>query len=336
MIVHAYAASGAKEPLKPFEYELGSIARSEVDIDVKFCGVCHSDLSMLNNDWDMTQYPLVPGHEVVGTVAAVGDSISHIKVGDSVGVGWFSKSCMTCNQCMGGNHNLCASAEGIMLGRHGGFADKVRVDASWVTPLPSSIDSAKAGPLFCGGITVFNPIVEYNVKPTNRVGVIGIGGLGHMALQFLSAWGCEVTAFSSNPDKEKEARSYGAHNFVNSKDPDALSALEGTFDFILCTANANLPWDSFISALGPKGKLHFVGVPPEPVSTHVFPLLAGQRSISATPLGSPATTRTMLEFCARHEISPITQLFPMSEVNEALEVLRNGDARYRLVLEAGK
>jgi uncharacterized zinc-type alcohol dehydrogenase-like protein len=233
---------------------------------------------------------------------------------------------------MSGNHNLCATAEGVIIGRHGGFANKVRAHEGWVTPLPEGINVATAGPLFCGGITVFNPIIQNNIRPTDHVGVVGIGGLGHMALRFLKAWGCEVTAFSTSPDKEAEARELGAHHFVNSRDSDVLANLANSFAMILVTVNVELDWDGYISTLRPQGKLHIVGAAPS-VSATIFPLLLGQRSIGGSPLGSPAMTATMLEFSARHGIEPVTETFPMSEVNDALERLRSGKPRYRLVLE---
>jgi uncharacterized zinc-type alcohol dehydrogenase-like protein len=335
MSIHAYAALDPDGEFKPFEYELGDLGKDEVEIDVEYCGICHSDLSMLKNDWQMTQYPFVPGHEIVGKVSKVGENVKSLKIGRSVGLGWFSQSCMDCQECMSGDHNLCAAAEGVIIGRHGGFADKVRAHAGWVVPLPQGINASKAGPLFCGGITVFNPIVQNRVQPTDRVGVVGIGGLGHMALGFLNAWGCEVTAFSTSPDKEKEAKELGAHHFVNSRSENELNKLSGSFDFILVTVNVDLNWNAYIQSLRPKGRLHLVGAA-STVSAAVFPLLVGQKSIGASPLGSPATTSTMLQFAARHQIEPITELVPMSQVNEAMEKLKNGKPRYRLVLEAGK
>jgi uncharacterized zinc-type alcohol dehydrogenase-like protein len=287
---------------------------------------------MLNNEWQMTEYPLVPGHEIVGKIAVVGERVTHLKPGQTVGLGWFSKSCMTCRMCMSGNHNLCPSAEGIIVGRHGGFANKVRAHQGWIFPLPKSISPATAGPFFCGGITVFNPIIQNNIQPTDHVGVVGIGGLGHLALRFLRAWGCEVTAFSTSPDKEDEARALGAHHFVNTHDPDALAKLANSFDTILVALNVELNWDGYINALRPKGKLHIVGAAPS-VSATVFPLIVGQRSIGGSPLGSPATISTMLDFAARHGIEPVTETFPMSRVNDALEKLRTGKPRFRLVLE---
>lgn len=201
-MIRAYAAQEKGGKLEPFDYDPGILADEDVEIAVEYCGICHSDLSMLDNDWGLTTYPFVPGHEVVGTIAALGAKVKELKLGQRVGLGWFSRSCSTCETCMSGDQNLCATAEGTIVGRHGGFAERVRAHHSWLVPLPDQLDAAKAGPLFCGGITVFNPIVQFNIKPTARVGVIGIGGLGHIALKFLKAWGCEVTAFSSSPDKE--------------------------------------------------------------------------------------------------------------------------------------
>ena len=332
MTIKAYAAHTPGGKLEPFEFDPGELGVDQVEIDISSCGICHSDLSMLNNDWQMTEYPLVPGHEIVGKIAAVGERVTHLKPGQSVGLGWFSNSCMTCSACMSGNHNLCPTAEGIIVGRHGGFANKVRAHNAWVIPLPEGINVATAGPLFCGGITVFNPIIQNNIQPTDRVGVVGIGGLGHMALRFLNAWGCEVTAFSTSPGKEAEARELGAHHFVSTHDGDALDKLANSLDMILVAVNVDLNWDGYINALRPKGKLHIVGAAPS-VSATIFPLIIGQKSIGGSPLGSPATMATMLEFAARHGICPVTETFPMSEVNDAMEKLRTGKPRFRLVLE---
>ncbi len=332
--VHAYAATSPSSPLTPFTYELPPIDAEHVDIRVEYCGICHSDLSMLRNEWGFTTYPLVPGHEVVGRVEVVGSLVKNLKVGDRVGLGWFSESCMTCPQCMGGDHNLCGSGEGTIVGRHGGFADLVRAHWAWAIKIPEALPAVSAGPLFCGGITVFSPIVEFNVRPTDRVGVIGAGGLGHLAIQFLNKWGCEVTAFSSTPDKADELTKLGAHRVVNSRDGEALKAEAGRFDFIISTVAVPLEWMAYVAALAPKGRLHTVGAIPEPVALDAFPLIMGQRSFSGSPLGSPATTALMLEFCARHGIAPMVEEFPLSEVNKAIDRLENGSPRYRVVLQA--
>jgi len=331
--VHAYAVKSAGKPLEPFEYKFKSLGPEEVEIDVQYCGICHSDLNMIENDWQMASFPLVPGHEVAGKVLAVGDDVGHLKPGDRVGLGWFSKSCMICDTCMAGDHNLCTSIEQTIVGRYGAFADRVRCHWSWAIPLPDDLNEKSAGPLFCGGITVFNPIVQYDVKPTDRVGVVGIGGLGHMALQFLNKWGCHVTAFTSSANKADEARRFGAHAILDSRDDKALEAVAGGFDFLLVTANVTLNWPLYINTLKPKGRLHIVSAVMEPLAIPVFSLLMGQRSVSSSPLGSPATTKQMLNFCTRHQIEPQIEIFPMSRVNDALEHLKAGKARYRIVLE---
>ena len=332
MSIQAYAATESNGKLERFEYDPGELGPDEVEIAVDFCGICHSDLSMWSNDWGISQYPFVPGHEVSGRISEKGENVTHLEVGQKVGLGWYSKSCRKCEQCLGGNQNLCANNESTIVGHHGGFADRVRADALWVTALPEGLDAAAVGPLFCGGITVFNPIVTNQVSPTDRVGVVGIGGLGHMALQFLNKWGCEVTAFSTSPDKEEHARGFGAHHFINSKDPDALDKAADSFDFLLVTVNVELDWDKYVAALRPKGKLHLVGAAPS-VSAAVFPLITGDKSIGASPLGSPVTTQKMLDFSARHGIAPQTEVLPMSEVNEAMKKLHDESPAHRIVLQ---
>ena len=329
----AYAATAKGQPLTPFVFDPGPLGAEQVEIKVDYCGICHSDLSMLENDWGMSTYPFVPGHEVAGTVVATGSNAKRVKVGDRVGLGWLSGSCQACKQCESGNHNLCATGEATIVGRHGGFADRVRCHWLWATPLPATLEAVKAGPLLCGGITVFNPIVQCGVQPTHRAGVIGIGGLGHMALQFLNKWGCEVVAFTSSDSKREEALKLGAHRTVNSRDSAQMEKLAGSLDFILVTVNVPLDWPVIINALAPKGRLHVVGAVLEPIPVAAFSLIMGQKSISGSPVGSPSTMATMLDFCARHGIAPMVEKFPMSRVNEALEHLRSGKARYRIVLE---
>ncbi len=331
--VYAYAAQEAGGKLNPFTYELPELGSEEVDIKVHYCGICHSDLSMLGNEWGMTQYPFVPGHEIVGEVIAVGSEVKNLELGNLVGLGWNSASCMHCDQCMNGSHHLCTSVEGTVVGRHGGFADQVRGHWSWAIPLPEGIDLKKAGPLLCGGITVFNPIILAGVKATDRVGVIGIGGLGHMALKFLNKWGCEVIAFSSNPDKKEQILAMGATKVINSRNPEELESIAGSLDFILNTTNVSLDWNSYLTALGPQGKFHTVGAVLEPMAIPAFSLIMGEKTVGGSPLGSPALTRTMLEFCVRHDIYPMVEEFPMTEVNKAMDHLEKGKARYRIVLK---
>jgi alcohol/geraniol dehydrogenase (NADP+) len=332
--IRAYAAQSAGGRLERYDFDAGELKPDQVEIDVAYCGICHSDLMMLHNQIGFTVYPFVPGHEVVGKVARVGDRVTTRKVGDVVGLGWYSESCMNCMQCVGGDHNLCATAEQTIVHRHGGFADKVRAHHAWTTPLPASgLDLAKVGPLFCGGLTVFNPIVQFDVRPTDRVGVIGIGGLGHLALQFLNKWGCHVTAFTSSDSKRQEAIQLGAHDTVNSRDAASMKKLAGSLDFVLSTVNVTLDWNAILETIAPKGRLHTVGIVTEPIAVSALPLIMGQRSVSGSPLGSPTTTAKMVDFCARHHIQPVTEEFPMSQINEAFAHLESGKARYRIVLK---
>ncbi|WP_440056021.1 NADPH-dependent aldehyde reductase Ahr [Pseudoalteromonas sp. T1lg65] len=333
MKVNAFAAMSAGAKVEPYQYELGGLGPDEVDIEVEYCGICHSDLSMIDNEWGLSEYPLVGGHEVIGKISQVGSHVSHLKVGQTVGLGWHSGYCGHCGSCNGGDHNLCATAQGTIVSHHGGFADKVRAQASSVVVLPDGIDATTAGPLFCGGITVFNPLVQFNVEPTDKVAVIGIGGLGHLALQFLNAWGCEVTAFTSSESKAQEAKEMGAHYIINSRDPQELEQAAGRFDYIISTVNVKLDWNAYINTLKPKGRLHFVGATLEPLDIGAFGLIAGQRSISGSPVGSPATIAKMLDFAAQHNIKPQAEFFKFSDINAAIEHVRAGKARYRVILE---
>ena len=329
---NAYAATAAHGPLEPFSYSPGEIGSEEVEIQVTHCGLCHSDLSMLDNEWGFSQYPFVPGHEVTGTIVAMGDGAKGLAIGQRVGLGWTAHSCLACHECLSGDQHLCATAQGTIVGRHGGFADRVRAQWTWVRPLPDALDMAKTGPLLCGGITVFAPLLVYNVPSTARVGIIGIGGLGHMALQFANKWGCEVHAFTTSDSKEAEARKLGAHHVHNTKQDGALKKLARSLDLIISTINAPQDVPGLLDTLAPKGRLHNVGAVLKPLEVPAFGLIAGQKSVSGSPTGSPAAIDHMLTFSARHSVAPITETYPMSKVNEAVERLRSGKARYRIVL----
>ncbi len=330
--IHALAATEASGKLTPFSYDPGPLGDEQVEIEVQYCGVCHSDESMWTNEWHMTRYPFVPGHEAIGKVTQVGAAAKLVKVGQTVGLGWFSGSCMYCPSCLSGDHNMCYTMEQTVVGRHGAFATHVRCHWVWATPLPEGIDPAKAGPLFCGGITVFNPIMQYDVKPTDRVAVVGIGGLGHLALQFLSKWGCHVTAFTTSDNKATEAKNLGAHAVVNTRSAADLNKVARSFNLILSTVTANLDMGLYLNALAFRGRFHTVGVIPE-MKVNAFSLIAGQREISGSPAGAPITVMKMLDFAARHGVAPITEEFPMSQANEAMAHLAAGKARYRIVLK---
>jgi uncharacterized zinc-type alcohol dehydrogenase-like protein len=296
--------------------------------------VCHSDLSVINNEWGFSSYPFVPGHEAVGRVVALGSNAKNLKVGQKVGIGWTAASCLHCSSCMSGDQHMCATAQPTIIGHNGGFAERMRAHWAWAIPLPDNLDISSAGPLLCGGVTVFSPFVTFGVKPTDRVGVVGIGGLGHMAVKFANAWGCEVTAFTSSVSKTEEAKELGAHHVVSTRDKADLARIAGTLDLLLVTVNVSLDWPAMLQTLRPKGRMHVVGAVLEPMAIPAFELIMGQKSVSGSPTGSPNMIATMLEFAARHNIAPQVEHFPMSKVNDALAHLEAGKARYRIVLDA--
>lgn len=331
-MIKAYAAMAAHNELVEFEYDPGKLNTNEVEINVKFCGICHSDISMINNDWGISQYPLVPGHEIVGEICAIGSGVSNLNIGDMVGLGWHCAYCNNCHLCNSSNHNLCANSTATIVNHHGGFAKKVRAESNSVIILPKGLCIESAGPLFCAGITVFNPIFKCNLTPGSKAAVIGIGGLGHLAVKFLKAWGCEVTAFTSNDNKIPAARSLGADHVVNHTNTSQLEQLYGTFDFVLSTVNVKLNWDSFINILAPLGRLHLVGAALEPLNINAMGLIMKHTSISGSPVGSPDTIAKMLDFAMLHDIQPTIEKFALSEVNHAIKKIKSGDIKHRAVL----
>jgi len=333
--IHAYAVKKAGEELVPYQFDAGELAPQHVEIKVEYCGLCHSDVAMIHNDWGMSQYPLVAGHEVIGRVVQIGSQVQGFEIGQRVGLGWMSESCQSCNPCITGQQAYCTGEnKPTIIGHAGGFADKVRAQAQWVIPLPEDLDPESAGPLLCGGITVFAPLVQHKIQATHHVGVIGIGGLGHIALKLLKAWGCEVTAFSSSANKTDELKAMGADHVVNSRDSEALKKQAGKFDLILSTVNVKLDWSTYISALAPHGQFHVLGVPLEPIGVSAGALINGARSITGSSTGSPAALRELLKFAGRKNIAPQVEIFPMSKINEALARLESGKVRYRVVLKA--
>jgi uncharacterized zinc-type alcohol dehydrogenase-like protein len=333
MSVKAWVATGAKQKLVLQDVDLGPLGGEEVEVAVDHCGLCHSDVSMLNNEWGMSNYPAIFGHEVVGRVTAVGPAAKGVRIGQQVGVGWTAGSCMHCRQCLSGSQHLCVEVQPTIIGHRGGFASHVRCHWAWAIPLPDGLNYADAGPLLCGGITVFNPLAKF-AKPNSRVGIVGIGGLGHMAIKFGHACGHDVTAFTSSERKFDEARGFGAEHVLTSRDSVGIKKLAGTIDLLLITVGAALDWDALIGTLAPNGRMHVLGAIPQPIPVNVFPLIMGQRSISASPTGSPVDITDMLEFSARNNVAPQTEHFPMSRINDAFERLESGKARYRIVLDA--
>ena len=331
--INGWASRGAKQKLEPFSYDAGQLGPEEVEIAVEYCGLCHSDLSILNNDWGLSQYPVIPGHEAVGRIVAAGDYVKGLQIGQRVGIGWSVESCMHCHECMTGNHNLCPDVAATIIGHYGGFADRLRAHWAWAIPLPDALDSSSAGPLLCGGITVFGPLLTFGVKPTDRVGIVGIGGLGHLAVKFANAWGCEVTAFTSSMSKTEELRGFGAHRIVSSRNSLEILSAARSLDFLFVTVNTPLDWNALLKTLKPNGRMHVVGAVLEPMRISAFDLIMEQKSVSGSPTGGPAAISAMLDFAARHNVSPQVEHFPLTKVNDAIEHLAAGKARYRVVLD---
>jgi uncharacterized zinc-type alcohol dehydrogenase-like protein len=330
--IQGLAAHAAGAELLPFRYDPGELGVQEVEIGITHCGICHSDLHLISNDWGISQYPFIPGHEIIGTVTAVGSQVRSLRVGQRVGLGWQSNSCGDCEWCSRGLENLCLSQEATCVHRHGGYANSVRANSRFVARIPDTLPSENAAPLLCGGITVYSPMREHGVNPSSRVGIVGIGGLGHLAIQFAKVFGAEIVAFSTSTAKEEEARSLGAHHFVNSRESKAMKDVAGSLDFILNTANADQDWNVYIQALRPNGTLCFVGVPPSPVSVQAFPLISGIRAISGSPIGSPQRIREMLDVAGRHGVQATIEPFAMARANEAIDKVKKNKVRYRAVL----
>ena len=329
--VGAYAARSVGSRLEPYHYDSRPMRPTDVEIAVTHCGICHTDLHLINNDFGLSAYPLVPGHEVVGEVARVGSGVTHLRKGDRVGVGFLAGADFTCELCAAGRDNMCEHWEPTCLGREGGFAERLVADARLAFPIPDAIASEHAAPLMCAGITVFAPLLRY-AKGTMRVGVVGIGGLGHLALQYARALGCHVTAFTSSAEKEGEAREFGAHDVVTSGEPGAIASRAMSCDLLLCTATVDLPWSDYIGVLRRDGKLCLLGFPQHELSIGAVPLVFFQRSIVTSGIGSRLEIQQMLSFTARHDIRPQVELFPIADVNVALDRLRRNDVRYRAVL----
>ena len=330
-LIRGFAALRPGAALEPFSFDRRAPLPTEIEIAVTHCGICHSDLHLIDDDWGVSVYPFVPGHEIVGTVLRAGAEVSGLRAGERVGVGWLAGSCMSCAQCAEGNENLCRAAQPTCMRRNGGFAESVRVDARFAAPIPDALPSAWAAPLFCAGVTVFAPLRRY-VNKNSRVGVIGLGGLGHLAVRYANAMGSAVTVFSMTAEKAQSARAFGADRFVDPGRRGALAAEGATCDFILSTVPVGLPWAEYLNVLKPDGRLCLVGASPGDIIVPAIDLIDGQKRICGSAIGSNAEIRAMLEFSAAHRIVPEIELFPMTEVNRALARLRKNGVRYRAVL----
>jgi uncharacterized zinc-type alcohol dehydrogenase-like protein len=332
--VDGWAAMALGEPLEPLTYEAPALGEHDVRVAVSHCGLCFTDVQAIEDFYRITTFPFVPGHEIVGHVVARGDAVTELREGDRVGIGWQGGSCGRCRWCAAGEVQLCYDiAEMGTWERHGGFADSVTVDASFAYPLPAGLPSDVAAVLMCAGISVFNPLRSRARDTGGRLGIYGLGGLGHLAIQFGRALGYDVTAFSSSAGKEAEAISLGADHFVVTGDRDRMRPLDMEFDLVLCTAHGAVDWEEMLNLIEKRGSLVLVGFPE--ISMWSRDLVAHEVSITGSFLGNHATMRDMLTFAQAHGIAPWIEHLPMSQVNEAIARLKANQVRYRIVLDRG-
>jgi uncharacterized zinc-type alcohol dehydrogenase-like protein len=341
MRVNAYAAPSAGAPLAPTTIERREVGAHDVLIRIEYAGICHSDIHTVNGDWGPQPFPVVPGHEIVGTVAEVGAEVTRHRVGDRVGVGCMVNSCRECDNCRAGNEQYCARG---MVGTYaatdvdgtttqGGYSTHVVVDADFVVSVPAGLDPAAAAPLLCAGITTYSPLRHWNAGPGKNVAVVGLGGLGHMAVKLAHALGAHVTVLSQSLKKQEDGLRLGADEYFATSDPDTFRALSGRFDLIINTVSAPIDLNAYLRLLAVDGTMVNVGAPPEALSVNAFTLIGGRRSFAGSAIGGIAETQEMLDFCAEHGIGAEIEVIPAEQVNEAYERVLASDVRYRFVID---
>lgn len=326
-----YAAMAVGQTLEPFEYALPELGEYDVRVSITHCGVCHTDIHAIDDYYGITDYPFVPGHEIVGYISDVGPAVSGLKAGDRVGIGWQGRSCMQCEWCLQGEEQLCMDiVSSTTMVPYGGFSSSVIADGRFAYPLPPAMSSPVAAVLMCAGITVYSPLRTCAAEVKQKVAIVGVGGLGHLAIQFAHALGCEVTAISSSPDKKDQALAFGADDFIDSSDPANLRQAYFYFDLLLCTASGKINWEAVLRTLKKRGRLVLLGFPD--VVFNSTDLVAHELTITGSLLGNRATMREMLAFAQSHGIAPEIELMPMSQVNQAIQRVKENKARYRIVL----
>ena len=337
----AYAADSATAPLHSTTIPRRDVTESDVEIEILFCGICHSDLHMVRDEWTGTVYPIVPGHEIVGRVVNVGSGVKTFRPGDVAGVGCMVDSDGTCSQCKAGFENNCANhvltynspdrhSGGVT---YGGYSERIVVDERFVLRIPPNLDLAGTAPLLCAGITTYSPLRHWGVTEGKKVGIVGLGGLGHMGVKFARAFGAHVVVFTTSPGKKDDAMRLGAHEVVNSRNAGEMEAHANSFDFILDTVSAQHNIDSYLEMLAPDGTLTLVGAPPEPLSVSAFSLIAGRRSLAGSNIGGIRETQEMLDFCGKHNITSDVEVIPIQDVNAAYDRLLKSDVKYRFSID---
>jgi len=342
--VKAYAATSATSPLAPTTIPRRDPGDTDVRIEILFCGICHSDLHSVRNEWSEfaeTQYPIVPGHEIVGRVTGIGSGVKEFKEGDTVGVGCLVDSDGTCGECKAGLEQFCP--ERILTynspDRHlggvtlGGYSDEIVVDERFVLRIPENLDLAHTAPLLCAGITTFSPLRHWNVTAGKKVGVVGLGGLGHMCVKLADAFGAHVVVFTTSPEKKEDAMRLGADEVVISRDANEMQKHLGTFNFILDTVSAKHDINAYLGLLARDGNITLVGAPPEAMGVAAFALIGGRHSLSGSAIGGIAETQEMLDFCGAHNITADVEVIPIQKVNEAYDRMLHGDVKYRFTID---
>jgi alcohol dehydrogenase (NADP+) len=341
MKTNAYAAQNATSPLAPFDIQRRNLGQNDVEIEILYCGVCHSDLHTVRGEWGGTSYPCVPGHEIVGRVVEVGADVQKFKAGDTAGVGCMVDSCRTCANCKDDLEQFCDSTiftynspdkhtNGIT---YGGYSERIVVDEAFVLKVPPNLDLAATAPLLCAGITTYSPMHHHNVTKGQKVGIVGLGGLGHMGVKIAKALGAHVVVFTTSSNKVEDAMRLGADEVVNSKNADEMKQHLNSFHFILDTVSAQHDINAYLFLLKRDGNLTQVGVPPEPLSLNVGSLVFGRRSLSGSLIGGIKETQEMLDFCGEHNITADIELIPIEKINEAYDRLMKNDVKYRFVID---
>jgi uncharacterized zinc-type alcohol dehydrogenase-like protein len=341
----AYAATSKTSPLAPLTIDRREPGPNDVLIDILFCGICHSDIHQVRDEWSgalPALFPMVPGHEIVGRVEQVGKQVSRFKVGDMAGVGCFVDSCRECEPCRRGLEQFCEKGaawtyNGTEMDRttptYGGYSSQIVVAERYALKVPAGLDPARAAPLLCAGITTYSPLRQWNAKKGDRVGVVGLGGLGHMAVKLAASMGAEVTMLSTSRSKEADARRLGAHAFESTRDDATFQKLAGRLDLIIDTISAPHDYNRYLGMLRPQGAMVIVGVPPEPTPLSAWSLIAGNRRLAGSAIGGIPETQEMLDYCARHEIGADVEVIPIQKVNDAYERMLRNDVRYRFVID---
>ncbi len=339
--VNAYAAFNEATPLAPFNFERRDVGVHDVQIEILYCGVCHSDIHQARNEWGGSMYPMVPGHEIVGRVLSVGADVQGFKEGDLAGVGCLVDSCRTCPSCLANEEQFCDNGmigtynamgkDGLVT--YGGYSTQIVVDEKYVLLVSEKLPLSGVAPLLCAGITTYSPLRHWNVGPGHKVAIVGLGGLGHMGVKFAVSFGAEVTVLSTSKSKEKDALALGAHHFVVTTDEQALAEVKGSFDFILNTISAAHDYNQYLNLLKVNGTMTLVGAPPEATSVSAFSLIMRRRSLAGSLIGGIKETQEMLDYCAEHNIVSDVEVIDASYINDAYERMLKGDVRYRFVID---